>query len=254
VVFDCTAVAPNLVESELFGHERGAFTGAAGRRAGVFEQAQGGTLFIDEIGDLDPALQPKLLRALERSEFRRVGGEKPIKLDVRIISATRRDLDREVAAGRFRDDLFHRLAVARIELPPLRHRQGDVRFLARRFCAQLAYPEDALPADLLARWEEAAWPGNIRELRNAVARRLALGDLAPPERTARGPETRSGDPIEDVLRQNLPLVEARQRVVDEFERRYIERVLEEHGGNVVQAARASGIARRYFQILKARLR
>src|SRR5262249_21894057 len=125
VVFDCTAVPPNLIESELFGHERGAFTGALSARKGVFEQADGGTLLIDEIGDLDLALQPKLLRALERSEVRRVGGNQSIRVDVRLLCATRRDLDREVQAGRFRDDLFHRLAVTRIELPPLRDRRSD---------------------------------------------------------------------------------------------------------------------------------
>src|SRR5688572_6606778 len=115
IVFDCTAVSPGLVEAELFGHERGAFTGAVHSRAGVFEQAHGGTLFIDEIGDLELTLQPKLLRAIDRGEIRRVGGTQVIKVDLRILAATRRDLDREVAAGRFRDDLFHRLAIARIE-------------------------------------------------------------------------------------------------------------------------------------------
>src|SRR5204862_4534863 len=137
----------------------------------------GGTLLIDEIGDLDPALQPKLLRAIERSEIRRVGGERSIRVNVRVIAATRRDLDREVQAGRFRDDLFHRLAVARIELPPLRRRRGDVALLARFFCGLLGGTPTSLPSELLRRWETDPWPGNIRELRNAVARRLALGDL-----------------------------------------------------------------------------
>src|SRR4029077_11022397 len=133
VVFACTTVPVNLVESELFGHERGAFTGAVAARKGVFEQAHGGTLLIDEIGDLDAALQPKLLRAIERSEIRRVGASHPTRVDVRILAATRRDLDREVQLGRFRDDLFHRLAVGRLELPPLRARRGDVALLARSF-------------------------------------------------------------------------------------------------------------------------
>ena len=251
VVFDCTAVAPTLVESELFGHERGAFTGATGQRSGLFEQAHGGTLLIDEIGDLDLGLQPKLLRALERGELRRVGGDRAIRFDVRVLSATRRDLDHEVTEGRFRDDLYHRLVVGRIELPPLRARRGDVAFLARAFCRQLGHPEDAVPAEVLARWEEAPWPGNVRELRNAVARRLALGELAPE---ARAPihAAPGGDFLEGVLAQRLPLIEARRRIVDELERRYLERVLQEHGGNVVHAARAAGVARRYFQILKAR--
>src|SRR5690606_9121403 len=137
VVFDCTAVAPNLIESELFGHERGAFTGSVGTRKGVFERAHGGTLLIDEIGDLPLELQPKLLRALEQAELTRVGGNETIPVDVRVIAATRRNLDLEVQKGRFRDDLFHRLVIARIELPPLRERKGDVRLLALEFCRQL---------------------------------------------------------------------------------------------------------------------
>src|SRR4051812_5666912 len=178
IVFDCTAVAPGLVEAELFGHERGAFTGAVASHRGVFEQAHGGTLMIDEIGDLDLHLQPKLLRAIERSEVRRVGGEKTIRVDVRIIAATRRDLDREIEAGRFRDDLFHRLAVARIELPPLRDRRGDVAELCVAFCRELgADSAELLRSELFARWQAYRWPGNVRELRNAVMRYAALGEL-----------------------------------------------------------------------------
>ena len=133
VVFDCTAVPPSLLESTLFGHERGAFTGAIAQRRGVFEHADRGTLFVDEIGELDLALQPKLLRAIERGEVQRVGSGAWTRVDVRIIAATRRDLDREVQAGRFRDDLFFRLAVGRVELPPLRRRRGDIAVLARHF-------------------------------------------------------------------------------------------------------------------------
>jgi len=267
VVFDCTAVPPNLLEAELFGHERGAFTGAVGQRKGVFEQAHGGTLLIDEIGDLDLALQPKLLRAIEKSEVRRLGADRAMRVDVRLIAATRRDLDKEVAAGRFRDDLFHRLAVGRIELPPLRKRLGDVALLARHFCVQLGGTKNQIPDDVLVRWQDHGWPGNVRELRNAVARYLSLGEAGreqavrlvdagepvPPPAPEKGALT-AGDPIAQVLEQNLALPVARQRVVEEFERRYIERVLAEHGGNVAKAATASGIARRYFQILKARKR
>ncbi|MGH7270919.1 MAG: sigma 54-interacting transcriptional regulator, partial [Polyangiaceae bacterium] len=138
VVFDCAAVAPSLLESALFGHERGAFTGALAQRIGIFEQAHGGTLFIDEIGELDALLQPKLLRAIERGEVQRVGSSRWEKVDVRILAATRRNLDREVHAGRFRDDLFFRLAVVRIELPPLRERHGDVAVLSAHFWGQIA--------------------------------------------------------------------------------------------------------------------
>ena len=253
VVFDCTAVPPNLVESELFGHERGAFTGAVTARKGVFELAHGGTLLIDEIGDLELSLQPKLLRAIERSEVRRVGGDQPQKIDVRVLAATRRDLDQEVEAGRFRDDLFHRLAVARIELPPLRHRLGDIPMLVRHFCQQLEAAADAIGADVIERWQSYAWPGNVRELRNAVARRLALGELDEGARSGR-PSTRPPDGATDPIKQvlELPFARARDRLMAEFERRYVERLLALHGGNVATAAAASGIGRRYFQMIRAR--
>jgi len=245
-VFDCTAVPPNLIESELFGHERGAFTGATAQRKGVFELAQGGTLLIDEIGDLDLALQPKLLRALESREVRRVGGDRWLPADVRVIAATRRNLDLEVQAGRFRDDLFHRLAVARIELPPLRDREGDVELLARQFWRELGGDVRQLPEGVLARWRSGEWPGNVRELRNAVARLHALGEEA---RTGEAAPKAAGT-LESAL--SLPFIQARDRVLAEFERRYVERLLEQHGGDVAKAAAASGIGRRYFQKLKAR--
>ena len=258
VVFDCTTVAPNLVESELFGHERGAFTGAIAAHRGVFEQAQGGTLLIDEIGDLDLSLQAKLLRVLQRSEVRRVGGDKNILVDVRVLAATRRNLDQEVQAGRFRDDLFFRLAVARIELPPLRERAGDVELLASYFWKKLGGDAAGVPFEVMRRWETSAWPGNLRELYNTVSRLIALGSLAAdhpaPSSTAPASAAASPmrDPFEAVLSQELPLSQARAKVVEDFERRYLERVLDKHGGNVRRAAEASGIARRYFQILRAR--
>jgi DNA-binding NtrC family response regulator len=256
VVFDCTAVPANLMESELFGHERGAFTGAIGRHVGVFEQAEGGTLLIDEIGDLDLSLQPKLLRAIERNEFRRVGGQAPIRVNARIMAATRRDLDREVQAGRFRDDLFHRLAVARIELPPLRARRGDVALLARRFWSEMGGDLRHLPPELLTRWEAHPWPGNVRELRNAVARHLALGDDATlalgKGAEAGAPSTVPGHELERILALELPIARAREMIVEVFERRYLERVLAQHGSNVTRAAAASGIARRHFYRLLAR--
>jgi DNA-binding NtrC family response regulator len=262
VVFDCTAVPANLVESELFGHERGAFTGAVAKRKGVLEQAHEGTLLIDEIGDLDPSLQPKLLRAVERSEVRRVGGDQPIRVNVRLLCATRRDLDREVQAGRFRDDLFHRLAVTRIELPPLRRRKGDISLLADVFARSqntTAAPETSLPESLLLRWEDYPWPGNVRELRNAVLRYLALGELAPlpledaPPSSARPPSERfEPGVLESILGMKLPFSSARQRLLAEFERRYVTSLLAEHGGNVMRAAAASGIARRHLQRVRAR--
>jgi DNA-binding NtrC family response regulator len=254
VVLDCTTVAPSLVESALFGHERGAFTGATAAAAGLFEQADGGTLFIDEIGDLDVALQAKLLRAIERSEVRRIGGKQWARVDVRIIAATRRDLDREVQAGRFRDDLFFRLAVARIELPPLRRRRKDIALLAAHIWQALGGAPQELTGDLLRRLEDYDWPGNVRELRNAIAQRIALGDLAPPRSQAprSAPAAGSADPIQAVIDQGLPFPIARDRVLELFEERYVARVLERHGGNVTHAARASGIGRRYFQTIRGR--
>jgi transcriptional regulator with GAF, ATPase, and Fis domain len=248
-------VAPNLVESELFGHERGAFTGAVQMRRGVFEQAHGGTLLIDEIGDLEPHLQPKLLRVLERGEIRRVGSERAMKVDVRLLAATRRDLDHEVEVGRFRDDLYHRLAVTRIELPPLRTRKGDVRLLVQHFARELGADERAIKPEVVARWEDCHWPGNVRELRNGVARVLALGDLAELERTqdVTSSGSRSGDFLTDVLARKLPLAEARKEVVDELERRYLEQVLSDNRGDASAAASASGIGRRYFNMLRAKL-
>jgi transcriptional regulator with GAF, ATPase, and Fis domain len=287
VVFDCTAVAPNLMEAALFGHERGAFTGAVGSQPGVFEQADGGTLLLDEIGDLDVALQPKLLRAIERSEIRRVGGTRWIHVDVRVMGATRRDLEREIQLGRFRDDLFYRLAVARVELPPLRERHGDVRFLTRHFWDSVGGGA-AMPHDFFAKLEAYDWPGNVRELRNVVARRLALGDLAPPPGA---PPSRTGtraslgsvppsslgsvpssslgsapsvpsapgsdaEGLEEVLsralQSKLPLSAARDIVVQEFERRYLQKLLVEHGGDATSAARSAGVARRYFQLLRGK--
>jgi DNA-binding NtrC family response regulator len=266
VVFDCTAVPANLIEATLFGHERGAFTGAIAASKGLFQEAHGGTLLIDEIGDLDMALQPKLLRAIERAEVRPLGGSRFISVDVRVMAATRRDLDKEIQAGRFRDDLFYRLAVARIELPPLRRRRGDIALLARHFWEKLG-GEGQLPFDFLVRLENHDWPGNIRELHNAVARRLALGDLAQGALLGRpaaeapsaatpsalmSPETSEGDIIAQVIALGLPLSRSRELVVDEFERRYVATVLGRHGGDATRAAQASGIARRYFQLLRAR--
>jgi two-component system, NtrC family, response regulator HydG len=266
IVFDCTTIAPSLVESELFGHERGAFTGAAARRKGVFELADGGTLFIDEIGDLDLSLQPKLLRAIQRREVRRVGGDAWIPVDVRVLSATRRNLDEEVHQGRFRDDLFFRLAVARVELPPLRAREGDVEVLARQFWTELGGGAGVLPYDVVSRCESYAWPGNVRELYNEIARRVALGELDPRRASPPAPaappavippsvdrnNAGGDDVLAAVLAEDLPLARARERVLQEFHRRYVERIVAQHGGNVTRAAAASGIAHRYFQILRSR--
>ncbi len=274
VVLDCTAIAPNLVESALFGHERGAFTGAVAAHAGVFERAHGGTLLIDEVGDLDLPLQAKLLRAIERSEVCRVGGSKWFRFDVRILAATRRDLEAEVQAGRFRDDLFYRLAVARVELPPLRDRKEDIEFLARLFWRALEGAPDRLTPAFLDSLRSYSWPGNVRQLQNAIARRVALGEdaefgewlhelspsntekkssispAAPVAPTAQAtPIAQAGDLVATTIAEDLPYATAKARILQDFERRYLRHVLDKHQGNISRAAAASGIARRYFYVL-----
>jgi two-component system, NtrC family, response regulator HydG len=254
VVLDCTAVPAPLLEAELFGYVAGARPGLTEGRAGVIERAHGGTLLISEIAELEAALQLQLLRVLEKRSVRRIGADQQVETDFRLLVSTRSDLDREVAAGRFRDELLHRIAVARIELPPLRRRKGDVQVLARHFCQELGGSDQALGQALRLGWDEHPWPGNVRELRSTVARHLALGELADltSDESSAVPEPVSVDQIiEQAL--TLPLGEARQRVVVEFERRYVRRVLDRHSGNVTHAAESAGVARRYFQILKARL-
>ena len=269
IVFDCTALPGTLMESALFGHEKGSFTGASATRRGVFEQANGGTLFIDEIGDLDISLQPKLLRAIQRGETQRVGGTGWLKSNVRILAATRRDLDREVQEGRFRDDLFFRLAVARIELPPLRERGADVEFLARAFWASLGPSAGPFPIEFLARYRGHAWPGNVRELLNTVVRWQALGEMGlgeriqedAPESLAAPPVASAGvgtspaadDLVQRLIREAVPFSKARQLAALDFERRYVKSILESFGGNVTKAAQASGIGRRYFHMLLAKI-
>jgi two-component system, NtrC family, response regulator HydG len=266
VVFDCTALPGTLMESALFGHEKGSFTGASAARRGVFEQADGGTLFIDEIGDLDIQLQPKLLRAIQRGETQRVGGTGWQKSNVRILAATRRDLDREVQEGRFRDDLFFRLAVARIELPPLRERGADVELLARAFWASLGPSAGPFPTEFLARYRGHTWPGNVRELLNTVVRWQALGEMglgeqiaddAPPSIQAPPMALPAGATSDDIvarlIRDGVPFSKARQLAALDFERRYVRAVLDSHGGNVTKAAQASGIGRRYFHMLLAKI-
>jgi transcriptional regulator with GAF, ATPase, and Fis domain len=213
---------------------------------------------IDEIGDLPLELQAKLLRVLERGEVTRVGGQNAITVDVRVLAATRRNLDHEVLVGRFRDDLFHRLVVTRVELPPLRHRQGDIALLAQAFAERLG--GGALPSDLVRRWEDYAWPGNVRELRNAVARWAALGELADegPFSERERPRTLAPaapirpDSFASVLALDMPLTEAREKIVAEFEQRYVEHVLEQAGGNVTRAAAIAGVGRRHLQRMRAR--
>ncbi len=237
VVLDCGAIPDHLIEDQLFGHERGAFTGATMTRAGVFERASGGTLFLDEIGELPPDAQAKLLRAVETRVVRRIGGNESIKCDVRLVAATNRDLAVETNRGGFRSDLYYRVAVARIEVPPLRDRLEDLELLAGRFVEEFGSGQvaRALPDDFLARARRHAWPGNVRELRNAVQQALtapsllALGDGPPPGLWS--------------IDTAVPFKIAKQRFVDEFDRRFMTTLLEEHGWNISAAARAAGVDR-----------
>ena len=249
VVFDCSSVTPTLVESELFGHVRGAFTGATTDRVGAFEAAHGGTLFLDEIGELPLDLQPKLLRALERFEVRRVGENTVRRVDVRVIAATNRDLQEEAAQRRFREDLYYRLSVIRVSLPPLRERAEDVPLLVDHFVAGArrgrgsrgadAALLDAMKADFATR----AWPGNVRELRNAVLRALSLGTI--DEATAASGSTSPAAAGAPDL--SVPYVEARDRVVDAFEIAYLVEALRQAGGNATKAAEIAGVNRKFIQ-------
>ena len=237
-VFDCSAVSAALIESELFGHVKGAFTGAVADRAGAFESADGGTLFLDEIGELPLDLQPKLLRALESREIRRVGSNAPRAVDVRIVAATNRSLAREVDAGRFREDLYYRLAVVTVAMPPLRERIDDVPFLVAHFAKQLG--GEPLSEQSVRTLSARAWPGNVRELRNAVMHAQSIG---PPELGAAAPVAPNAPAID----LSVPLKIGRERWSDAFERAYLERALERTGGNVSRAAELAGVNRRFVQ-------
>jgi DNA-binding NtrC family response regulator len=257
VIFDCGAVSPTLVESELFGHEKGSFTGAVGTHVGVFEQAHGGTLFLDEIGELGLELQPKLLRALDKREVRRVGGSATIAVDVRIVAATNRNLRAELGRG-FREDLYYRLAGARVHLPPLRDRIDDLEPLVESFLAELDPPRalHELPEDVIEMLRAHRWPGNVRELRNAVQRLAVLperpfdgatGVTPTPIQKPSGPALRGAAPEKPPA--VVPLREARRRSSDDFERAYVAELLGHTGGNVTRAAALAEISRQMMQKL-----
>jgi len=254
IAVNCTAVPRELMESEFFGHERGAFTGATARRLGRFEQADGGTLFLDEVGDLELAIQAKLLRVLQEREFTRVGGSKSEKVDVRIVAATNRDLELLVKEGRFRDDLYYRLDVIPLRLPPLRERPGDLPLLLEHFRATFAerYGRDVPPPspEVVAAARAYPWPGNVRELRNLCERAALMGwDAVAP---LLGESTRPGPALAAPADFGLPLLEARARLVERFEREYLTRLLRQHKGRVGEVARAAGIAERnLYEKMKA---
>ncbi len=244
LVVDCGALPPNLLESELFGHERGAFTGADSRRIGVFEEADGGTVFIDEIGELPIEMQPRLLRVLERREIRRLGSNQHRGVDVRVVAATHRDLRAQVNEGRFRADLYFRLAVLKLTVPPLRERPEDIEILSEKLLGDMGADEPTrealLDAEQVARLQRGVWPGNVRELRNYLERCLVLEQAAPL--SDRGTGT-SGQALEVDVR--LPYSQAKRGLLDQFERRYLTELLAAHGGNLSKAARAAGMDRVY---------
>jgi DNA-binding NtrC family response regulator len=239
------------VESELFGHEKGAFTGADARRKGRFESASGGTIFLDEIGDMAPETQAKVLRVLQERRFERVGGSAPVEADVRVLAATHRDLEADVKRDRFREDLYYRLKVVEIEIPPLRERPEDVPALVDRFLGELAErlgrPKKTIRAAALARLAGFAWPGTVRELRNVVeqAAVLATGE-AIEEADLRLPDTDAGVPA-DAGAPDRSFAEAKRRTVLDFERRYLLAALRQHGGNISRAAAAIGMVRQSLQ-------
>jgi len=248
VIVDCGAISPNLVESELFGHVRGAFTGADRDRVGAFEAADGGTVFLDEIGELPLELQPKLLRALEAREIRRVGETRARKVNVRVVSATNRDLEREVNKSRFREDLYFRLAVIQVHVPPLRERLDDMEILVRHFLSQLGCPDEERlfqPA-VLMEMAKHDWPGNVRELRNYVERTVVLQTASPTSRKSASSSPSIGTQNVDI---RIPFKLAKDSAVDTFERAYLGALLESCGGNMSKAARTAGMDRMYLHRL-----
>lgn len=263
VVVDCAAIPSELIESELFGHVRGAFTSAVADRAGAFESADGGTVFIDEIGELPLDLQPRILRVLERRQIKRVGGSSVKTVDVRIIAATHRDLAAEVSAGRFREDLFFRLNVLNVVLPPLRERREDIVAIAEHLLSGSGLE---LREDARARLAAHSWPGNVRELRNIVERGAAISerffrvpaDLDPKPAQVKKPPPRPAAPpplagaITEPLWRGRSFKDAREAVLEDFERGYVAALLREHQGNVSAAARAAGIHRNLLHRMIAR--
>jgi len=255
IVIDCASLARDIIESELFGHTKGAFTGAAADRVGAFELADGGTVFLDEVGELSTDLQPKLLRVLEKKEIRRVGSNKVRPINVRIVAATNKKLANEVNTGRFREDLFFRLSVMHIVLPPLRRRPDDLPILMGRFLEEF-HGEGAL--DRVVDWQETVdtfrrhdWPGNVRELRN-VMEIAAYSEKESIDLRSYLCLGRMGSAPKDSQPQytaDRPFKEVKGELIGEFERQYIQDALRRHGGNVSQAARAAGIERAYMQRL-----
>ncbi|NTX36828.1 MULTISPECIES: sigma 54-interacting transcriptional regulator [unclassified Myxococcus] len=252
VIADLAGIPPQLLESELFGHVKGAFTGAHGDRAGAFERAHGGTLFLDEVGELPLEVQPRLLRVLERRQVKRVGANDYRTFHVRVVAATHQDLEGAVKQGRFRGDLFHRLAVLRVVLPPLRERPDDIPLLIDTVLARLGKPPSALSDVTRALLTQYPWPGNVRELRNVVDRVVSLGEEALPDIPdvpAPVPPPEDDSESTQSLALDLPFKEAKERLIEGFERDYLRNLVERCEGNVSRAAREAGIDRVYLRKL-----
>jgi DNA-binding NtrC family response regulator len=258
VVIDATALPETLAESLLFGHEKGAFTGADRRREGFFEAAEGGTVFIDEVGELAAPLQAKFLRVLERREVTRVGGTVAVRVDVRVIAATHRDLRHEIEAGRFREDLFFRLSQMRLLVPPLRDRPTDVPILCRKMLGQIAGSEAPMEIDAgaLAYLQAQPWPGNVRELRNVLVRAAALGTEGIIRRgdvAGEGVGFRGTREERSALDVSGPFAAAKERAVERFESTYLAALMKRCAGNLSLASREAGIARHHLRdLLKKR--
>jgi two-component system response regulator GlrR len=244
VVVNCGAIARDLVASELFGHKRGAFTGAVDNRKGAFEEADGGTLFLDELGELPLEVQPMLLRALETGIIRPVGGDQSRQVRVRVVAATNRDLAAEVRGGRFREDLYYRVAVVKIEVPPLRERPEDIEPLARAFATQAGI--DDLPATALQQLRARSWPGNVRELRNAILAYAALGVFPDAVATAAGGLDTM---LADLVDAKRAYAEQKEALSDRFTRVYLQALMAHTGGNQTAAARVAGLNRSYLGTL-----
>jgi DNA-binding NtrC family response regulator len=263
VPVDCASLPEHLLESELFGHEKGAFTGAIRSKPGLMETAHGGTLFLDEIAEVPVGLQVKLLRALQERQIRRVGGTSMIDVDVRLVSATNRDLREAVARGQFREELYYRVNVIAIQLPPLRDRAGDVELLARAFLRKYGGGRvGGIDEAAMAALRAYPWPGNVRELQNVLERACALADgtvvtrqdlpdylLQRAEIGARGPGAAIPADAHLTTRADLPLKDAKDRWMHVLEASYLRDVLERHGGNISAAAKAAGIDRKTFHRL-----
>lgn len=248
VTVNCATLEPNLARSELFGHERGAFTGAEKRRVGAFRSAERGTLFLDEVAELSLQVQPLLLRALEAGHVAPVGACREELASVRLIAASHRDLAREVREGRFREDLFYRIRVVQLELPPLKNRAEDIALLAQRFAAK--HGPTPLPTDFIEVLKKHHWPGNARELRNAVEAYLALGSTPDTDsRSATSPEPA----LASFVDASVPYAQQKEELLRLFTRAYLQRLLEITGGNQSEAARRSGLQRTYLVKLLGKL-